>query len=79
LGVPARVVAVRPFAGQLEVEAVIFPSRLASGAGARREAPPIVRAGAPLAAALAPGADIYLAAQPEDAFVFPCRDADCRA
>jgi iron(III) transport system ATP-binding protein len=78
-GVPARIVAVRPFAGQLEVEAVILPPRLPDGTDRRRDMPPIVRAAAPLAAALEPGADIHLAAQPEDAFVFPCRDAICRA
>jgi iron(III) transport system ATP-binding protein len=74
-GVPARVLAVRPYAGQLEIEAVIDPHALAKGL----EAPVTVRAAAPLRTALAPGAEICLAAEPEDAFVFPCRDKVCRA
>jgi hypothetical protein len=28
--------------------------------------------------ALSPGAEVSLAARPEDAFVFPCRDIICR-
>jgi hypothetical protein len=38
------------------------------------EAPMSVRAAAPLDARIVPGVDIRLAARPEDAFVFPCRD-----
>ena len=74
-GVPARVLAVRPYAGQLEVEAAFLPHALPEGL----EAPAIVRAAAPLHMALAPGAEIRLAAEPKDAFVFPCRDIICRA
>ena len=74
-GVSARVLAVRPYAGQLEVEAAIVGNALPEGV----EIPISVRAAAPLNAALAPGADVYLAARPEDAFVFPCRDEICRA
>ena len=73
-GVPARVLAVRPYAGQLEVEAALIASTLPKGV----EVPTFVRAAAPLNTALAPGADICLAAEPEDAFVFPCRDEICR-
>jgi iron(III) transport system ATP-binding protein len=74
-GVSARVLAVRPYAGQLEVEAAIVHSALPEG----MEVPISVRAAAPLDAALAPGAEVHLAARPEDAFVFPCRDEICRA
>ena len=73
-GIQARVLAVRPYAGQLEVEAAIEPSALPHGV----EAPIYVRAQAPLAAGLTPGAEVRLAAEPEDAFVFPCRDKICR-
>jgi ABC-type Fe3+/spermidine/putrescine transport system ATPase subunit len=69
-GIAARVLAVRPYAGQLEVEAAIEPSGLPDGV----EAPTLVRAAAPLEAAIMPGAHIKLWARPEDAFVFPCRD-----
>jgi hypothetical protein len=72
--VPARVLTVRPYAGQLEVEAAIVTSALSEGV----EVPTSVRAAAPLNAVLAPGTDVHLAAQPEDAFVFPCRDEICR-
>jgi iron(III) transport system ATP-binding protein len=74
-GVPARVLAVRPQGGQLEVEAVIEASSLPEGV----EAPMSVRAAAPLEAVIAPGAEIRLFAHPEDAFVFPCLDRVCRA
>jgi iron(III) transport system ATP-binding protein len=74
-GVPARVLAVRPYAGQLEVEAAFLPHALPEGL----EAPAMVRAAAPLHLALAPGAEVRLAAEPKDAFVFPCRDIICRA
>ncbi len=69
-GVPARVLAVRPHGGQLEVEAAIDRSSLPPGV----DAPMSVRAAAPLDARIVPGADIRLSARPEDAFVFPCRD-----
>jgi iron(III) transport system ATP-binding protein len=74
-GVPARVLTVRPYAGQLEVEAAILKSALPEGV----EAPTYVRAAAAMNKALTPGADIHLAAEPEDAFVFPCRDEICRS
>jgi iron(III) transport system ATP-binding protein len=74
-GVPARVLAVRPQGGQLEVEAQIEPSSLPEGV----EAPMSVRAAAPLEAGIAPGAEVRLFARPEEAFVFPCRDRVCRA
>jgi iron(III) transport system ATP-binding protein len=74
-GVPARVLTVRPYAGQLEVEAAILGSALPEGV----EAPIYVRAAAAMHMALTPGADIHLAAEPEDAFVFPCRDEICRS
>jgi iron(III) transport system ATP-binding protein len=73
-GVPAQVLAVRPYAGQLEVEAAFLSRGLSDGL----EVPAMVRAAAPLSAALAPGAEVRLAARPEDAFVFPCRDEICR-
>ena len=73
-GVPARVLAVRPHGGQLEVEAAIPASALPEGV----EAPMSVRAAAPLESGIVPGADIRLSARPEDAFVFPCRDPACR-
>ena len=69
-GVPARVLAVRPHGGQLEVEAVIDGSSLPAGV----DAPMSVRAAASLDAGIAPGAAVRLSARPEDAFVFPCRD-----
>ena len=74
-GLPARVVAVRPCSGQLEVEAVIEPAALPQGV----EAPTSIRAVAPFAAELGPGAQIRLSARPEDALVFPCHDKVCRA
>src|SRR6185503_18568647 len=73
-GVPARVLAVRPQGGQLEVEAVIEPVSLPAGV----EAPMSVRASAPLEAKIGPGAEIRLSARPEDALVFACRDRVCR-
>ena len=73
-GIPAKVLAVRPQAGQLEVEAAIEPSSLPTGV----EAPMSVRAGAPLEAGIAPGSQIRLFAKAEDAFVYPCRDRVCR-
>jgi iron(III) transport system ATP-binding protein len=74
-GIPARVLAVRPYAGQFEVEAAILPSALPAGV----EAPNYVRAAAAMDMALTPGTDIHLAAEPGDAFVFPCRDEICRS
>jgi len=73
-GLAARVLAVRPYAGQLEVEAVIVESALPHGV----EAPTFLRAAAPLTAGLLVGAEVKLAARPEDALVFPCRDEICR-
>jgi iron(III) transport system ATP-binding protein len=74
-GVPARVLTVRPYAGQLEVEAAILRSALPEGV----EAPTYVRAAAAMNMALTPGAEIHLAAEPQDAFVCPCRDEICRS
>jgi iron(III) transport system ATP-binding protein len=74
-GFPARVVAVRPQGGQLEVEAALEKAALPEGV----EAPAIVRAAAPHHLSLAVGAEIRLQANPEDAFVFPCLDKICRA
>jgi iron(III) transport system ATP-binding protein len=74
-GALARVLAVRPYAGQLEVEAAFLPHTLPEGL----EAPAIVRAAAPLHMTLEPGAEVRLAAEPKDAFVYPCRDKICRA
>jgi iron(III) transport system ATP-binding protein len=73
-GIPAKVLAVRPQGGQLEIEADIMPSSLPAGV----EAPMSVRAVAPLDAGIGPGAEIRLFAKAEDAFVFPCRDRVCR-
>jgi iron(III) transport system ATP-binding protein len=73
-GVHARVLAVRPYAGQLEVEAAIDRCALPEGV----EIPISVRAAASPDMALSPGAEVSLAARPEDAFVFPCRDIICR-
>ena len=74
-GIPARVLAIRPFAGQLEVEATIEQSSLPDGV----EVPTYVRAAAPLTVAIEQGQEVRLAAKPEDGFVFPCRDRVCRA
>jgi iron(III) transport system ATP-binding protein len=73
-GVPARVVSTRPHDGHLEFEAAI--DRTAVGDG--MEAPALIRANAPLSAGLAVGAAVKLAANPADAFVFPCLDKACR-
>jgi iron(III) transport system ATP-binding protein len=73
-GLAARVVAVRPYAGQLEVEAAIMESALPEGV----EAPTLVRVAAPLNASLVVGAEVKLAARAEEALVFPCRDEICR-
>jgi iron(III) transport system ATP-binding protein len=73
-GVPARVLAVRPYAGQLEVEAAIAQTALPEGV----ESPMSIRVAAPLNAVLTVGTDVNLAAEPEEAFVFPCRDEICR-
>ena len=73
-GVPARVLGVRPFGGQLEVEAALDASVLCSD----QEVPAIVRAAAPLGMALEAGSEIHLQARPEDAFVFPCLKPACR-
>jgi iron(III) transport system ATP-binding protein len=74
-GFPARVLAVRPQGGQLEVEAVLDVAALPEGV----EVPAIVRAAAPHHLHLGVGAKIRLQANPEDALVFPCRDMICRA
>jgi iron(III) transport system ATP-binding protein len=73
-GVPARVLSARPHDGHLEFEAAIDRATLGDG----MEAPALVRANAPLSAGLAPGASVKLAANPADAFVFPCLDKACR-
>ena len=73
-GVLAKVLAVRPCAGGLEVEAALAPASLPEGV----EAPTSIRAAAPASARLMAGAEVRLAAKPEDAFVFPCRDKVCR-
>jgi iron(III) transport system ATP-binding protein len=73
-GVPALVVAVRPYAGQLEVEATMEASALPQGV----EVPILVRAAAALETFIVPGARVCLSARPEDGFVFPCRDRLCR-
>jgi ABC-type Fe3+/spermidine/putrescine transport system ATPase subunit len=73
-GLAARIVAVRPQAGQLEIEAAIVGSALPEGV----EAPTFVRAAAPLKASLTVGAEVKLSASPEEALVFPCRDEICR-
>jgi len=74
-GIPAKVLAVRPYAGQLEVEAALESLSLPEGV----EVPTFVRAAAPMEAAIVPGAEVHLFARPEDAFVFPCRDKVCRS
>jgi iron(III) transport system ATP-binding protein len=73
-GVPARVLSARPHDGHLEFEAAIDRGALSDG----MEAPALIRANAPLSAGLAPGAAVKLAANPADAFVFPCLDKACR-
>jgi iron(III) transport system ATP-binding protein len=74
-GIPAKVLAVRPFGGRLEVEAAIEPSYMPEGV----EAPASIRAQAPGQAVLAPGSEVRLAADLADALVFPCCDKGCRA
>ena len=74
-GVEARVLAARPYAGQLEVEAEILPQAIPEGL----EVPAMIRAVAPLGMELKPGTSIFLAARPEEALVFPCRERVCRA
>jgi iron(III) transport system ATP-binding protein len=74
-GMLARVTAVRPQGGELEVEAELEAAALPEGV----EAPGVVRAAAPLGTAIAAGALIRLNANPADAFVFPCLDKVCRA
>jgi iron(III) transport system ATP-binding protein len=74
-GIPAKVLAVRPFAGQWEVEAAIEPSYMPEGV----EAPESVRAAAPGQAIFTPGSEVRLAAEDGDVLVFPCRDRVCRA
>jgi iron(III) transport system ATP-binding protein len=69
-GAAARVLGVRPFAGQLEVEAEILAEALPEGV----EAPMSIRAQAPFLAGAVPGASVRLSANPQEAFVFPCRD-----
>ena len=73
-GVPARVLSARPHDGHLEFEASIDVAALPVGV----EAPRLIRANAPLSAHIAPGAAVKLAANPADAFVFPCLDKACR-
>ncbi len=73
-GVPARVVTVRPFAGHLEIEAMIDGPALPMP----QKDPILVRASGPLDAAISPGSEIRLNARSEDAFVFPCRGTLCR-
>lgn len=73
-GLSARVLAVRPYAGRLEVEAAIVGNALPEGV----QVPTFVRAAASLKTSLSIGAEIKLAARPEDALVFPCQDAICR-
>jgi iron(III) transport system ATP-binding protein len=75
-GVQARVLAVRPYAGQLEVEAAILPQAIPHDG---LEVPATIRAIAPLEAELTPGMAVFLTAKPEEAFVFPCRDGVCRS
>lgn len=75
-GLPARVLAVRPHGASLEIEAAIEADVLREGV----EAPAFVRAAAAATeTGLSPGASIRLAADPADAFVFPCLDKACRA
>ncbi|HEY4265793.1 MAG TPA: ABC transporter ATP-binding protein [Micropepsaceae bacterium] len=73
-GVQARVLAVRPYAGQLEIEAAFFTNALPEGV----EVPISVRAAAPAGTGLVPGSVVCLAAEPQEAFVFPCRNEICR-
>jgi iron(III) transport system ATP-binding protein len=73
-GVPATVVSARPHDGHLEFEAAIDHAALAEG----MEAPALIRANAPLSAGLAVGAAVKLAANPAEAFIFPCLDKACR-
>jgi len=73
-GVAARVLSARPHDGHLEFEAAIERAQLPAGV----EAPALVRANAPLTSGLVPGAAVKLAANPADAFVFPCLDKACR-
>jgi len=73
-GLPARVASVRPLGAGAEIEAAIESSAMPSGI----EAPAFVRAAAPSATPLAVGARVHLAADPKDAFVFPCLDRACR-
>jgi iron(III) transport system ATP-binding protein len=68
-GIWAEAVAVRPFAGRLEVEAAIAPSALPDGL----KAPMLVRASAPADATILRGAKVKLLARAEDALVFPSR------
>ena len=73
-GVAAHVVSARPHDGHLEFEAAVDTASLPPGI----EAPALIRANAPLTAGLLPGAAVRLAANPKDAFVFPCVDKACR-
>jgi iron(III) transport system ATP-binding protein len=73
-GVAAWVLSARPHDGHLEFEAAIEAGALPAGV----ESPRLIRANAPLAAGLAPGSAVKLAANPADAFVFPCLDKACR-
>jgi iron(III) transport system ATP-binding protein len=68
-GISAQVLAIRPFAGRLEVEAAIAPSDLPQGL----KAPMLVRAAAPADAAILRGDKVNLTARAEDALVFPSR------
>jgi iron(III) transport system ATP-binding protein len=73
-GIPARVISVRPYGAGAEIEAAIEGALLPTG----MEVPAFVRVLAPLTPALSPGARIYLAANPAEAFVFSCLDTACR-
>src|SRR5262249_577477 len=74
-GVPAEVIAVRPYAGRLDIEAAIDISALPEGA----QSPMLVRASAHLEAVIAPGGRIRLAARPEDAFIYPATGTPVRS
>jgi ABC-type Fe3+/spermidine/putrescine transport system ATPase subunit len=70
-GISAEVIAVRPLAGALEVEAALAPTDLPPGLAG----PMLVRASAPADANIVRGAKVNLAAREEDALVFPSRGA----
>jgi len=74
-GALARIRAVRPSLAGLEIEVELAPGAIPAGV----EAPETVLAAAPSGTRLSPGAEIRLAATPEEAFVFPCLGKACRA